>query len=335
MVTTVGFNSAASCAAIRAGIRNVYQTNLWDAESGEYLAAGRVPLPHWWIGLGKLAELVSPAIHECLEAAPPLQGANIPILLGLSNEQRPYRFQNIDEEILGEIQDRLGFQLHRASRIFAKDHVFVVHALRRAKELIEAGEARLCIVAGVDSLVQQDLVEYYLSQRRLLTPMNSNGFAVGEAGSAILVGLTGTAPQGESEVLGMGLAHEVARIESEEPLRGDGLAQAIGGAFRESGLTIQEMHYRISDLNGEHYKFKEMVFAMMRYERKPKPKLFDLWHPIEYFGDVGAAIGPIVLAVALDASQKRYAIGPTVLCTFGNDDGDRAAMVVKFRDGTS
>jgi 3-oxoacyl-[acyl-carrier-protein] synthase I len=136
-------------------------------------------------------------------------------------------------------------------------------------------------------------------------------------------------------VLGMGLARESAPIESEEPLRGGGLALAIGEAFRESGLTIQEMHYRITDLNGEHYKFKEMTFAMMRYERKPKPKLFDLWHPIEYIGDVGAAIGPIVLAVALHASRKRYGIGPRVLCTFGNDDGERATLVVNFREGNS
>ncbi len=67
---------------------------------------------------------------------------------------------------------------------------------------------------------------------------------------------------------------------------------------------------------------------MMRYQRKPKPKLFDLWHPIEHIGDVGAAIGPLVLGVALHAGQKGYGIGPTVLCTFGNDNGERAAAVV-------
>jgi 3-oxoacyl-[acyl-carrier-protein] synthase-1 len=47
MVTSVGFNAPATCAAIRAGIRNVNETNLWDAESGSYLAAGKVDLPHW------------------------------------------------------------------------------------------------------------------------------------------------------------------------------------------------------------------------------------------------------------------------------------------------
>jgi 3-oxoacyl-[acyl-carrier-protein] synthase-1 len=330
MVTAVGFNSPASCAAIRAGIRNVNKTNLWDSESGTSLSAGRVLLPHWWVGLGKLAELVAPAVHECLVAAQPIPATDVPILLGVSSPERPFRFAGLDEQILGEIEYRLGFQLHPASHIIARDHVSVVVGLREAQKLISAGQAPCCIVAAVDSLVQQDLVEYFLDKRRLLTPMNSNGFSPGEAGSAVLV-VPGSDTLAEKlEILGMGMAHENASIESEEPLRGTGLAQVIGEAFREGALTIEDVDYRITDLNGEHYKFKEMVFAMMRYERKPKPKLFDLWHPIENIGDVGAAIGPIVLGVALHASQKGYGIGPTVLCTLGNDDGERAAAVMNL-----
>lgn len=330
MVTAVGFNSASNCAGMRAAIRNVNETNLWDAESGTYLSAGRVLLPHWWVGLGKLAELVAPAINECLDAAKPIPATSIPVLLGVSSSDRPFRFIGLDEQILGEIEHRLGFQLHLASHVIPRDHVSVVVALREARQLISSQQVPCCIVAAVDSLVQQDLVEYYLDKHRILTPMNSNGFSPGEAGSAVLVAPAGGSPAGELEVLGTGIAREKATIESEEPLRGDGLTQAIGETFNEAGLTIQDMHYRITDLNGEHYKFKEMALAMIRYERKPKPKLFDLWHPIEYIGDVGAAIGPIVLAVALHASQKGYGIGPTVLCTFGNDSGERAAVVVNF-----
>jgi 3-oxoacyl-[acyl-carrier-protein] synthase I len=333
MVTAVGFNAPATCAALRARIRNVKEANLWDPESGVYLGAGKVELPQWWPGVGKLADLVAPAILECLIAARPVVPPEIPILMGLSASDRPCRFEGLDAQILPEIEHRLGFRLHPASRVIPRDHVSVVVSLRVAGELIASRQAPCVIVAGVDSLLQHDLKAYYLSKRRLLTPMNSNGFSLGEAGSALLVTAVGARPDGELRISGMGLSHETATVESELPMRAEGLTSAIRDALREAGVTIQEMQYRIADLSGEHYKFKEMTLAMMRFERKPKPKLFDLWHPIEYIGDVGAAIGPIVLGLALDAGRKGYGNGPNVLSTLSNDNGERAALVVNYVPG--
>jgi 3-oxoacyl-[acyl-carrier-protein] synthase-1 len=332
MVTAVGFNSPASCAAIRARIRNVKETNLWDPESGTYLAAGRVLLQHWWVGIGKLAELAAPAILECFEAARPIRPEEIPVLLGVASSDRPFRFHELESQILPEIEHRLGFPLNPASRIIPRDHVGIVVALHETVKLIDSKQVPCVIVAAVDSLLQHDLKNYYLAQRRLLTPTNSNGFSLGEAGSAVLV-VPSTYSGEELQVLGMGIAREEATIESEEPLRGEGLTQAVRDALRASGMSIQDVQYRITDLNGEYYKFKEMALVMGRFVRNPEPKLFDLWHPIEYIGDVGAAIGPIVLGIALHAGQKGYGNGPTALCTFGSDVGERAAVVVKYQKG--
>jgi 3-oxoacyl-[acyl-carrier-protein] synthase I len=331
MVTAVGFNAASSCAAMRAGIRCVNETNLWDAESGEYLAAGRVLLPHWWVGTGKFAELVAPAIHECMLAAAPVRPEEIPILIGLPSEGRPCRFADLDAKILSEIEYRLDYPLHRNSRVIPQDRVSTLVAISEAERLIADGSAQLCVIAAVDSLVQQDLVEHYLANRRLLTPKNSNGFSPGEAGGALLVGRQATPETAELQVLGIGMGWEPATIESDQPLRGEGLTAAVSGALETAGLTMQDAHYRITDLNGEHYRFKEMTLVMTRFPSKPKPKVFDLWHPIEFIGDVGAAIGPVVLGVAFYAGCKDYSVGSTVLCTFGNDDGARAAALVRFR----
>src|SRR5208283_1735134 len=100
MVTAVGFNAPACLSALRAGIRNVNRTNLWDKYSGQYLAAGKVPLPQWWVGLAKLV---------------PAQ--NIPVLLGVAPPDRPFRFSGLDTEMIPEIEQRLGFHLHTASRV--------------------------------------------------------------------------------------------------------------------------------------------------------------------------------------------------------------------------
>src|SRR4029079_11657131 len=66
MVQNVGWNGPASCAAIRAGIRNIGEANLYDPATAEPVPCARVELPQWWETTGKLAELVAPAILECL-----------------------------------------------------------------------------------------------------------------------------------------------------------------------------------------------------------------------------------------------------------------------------
>ena len=115
MVTPVGFNYASSCAAMRAGISGIRQANLWDAESGEYLSAGKVDLPQWWEGLGKLADLAAPAIRECLVASGARQ-EEIPILLGVAGLDRPCRLSGLDDELLGEVEFRLELPHHPLSR---------------------------------------------------------------------------------------------------------------------------------------------------------------------------------------------------------------------------
>jgi 3-oxoacyl-[acyl-carrier-protein] synthase I len=335
MVTAIGFNASATCAALRAGIRNVCQTNLWDAETGSFLSAGRVALPQWWVGVGKMADLIAPAIQECLEAAPPrIAATNIPILLVVPSASRPHRFPQLETALANEIEYRLSIRLHPDSVVIPGDRVGTVLALRHAIELLANTSAPCVIIAAVDSLIVPELKEYYRSQRRLLTPNNSNGFCLGEAGSAVLVVRPDVEKRELIDVLGMGTALESACVESDKPLRAEGLAAAIREAYAEAALTHDDVDYRISDANGEHYKFKEIALAMMRFDRKPKPRLFDLWHPIEYIGDVGTAVGPIVLGWALHASRHGYAIGPRVLCTFGNDDGARAAAVLSYRGVT-
>lgn len=327
LITSGGFCTAASLAAIRAGIRTVKVTNIWDAQSGTYLSAGKVELPHWWTGLGKLADLAAVAIRDCFMAAPGLVPAEVPVLLGVASADRPYRVPGLDTRLLEEVESRLGFRLHAASALVPHGPASLGVGILLAHKLISGHIVPGVVVAGVDSLLQDELTDFYLAERRLLTPMNSNGFSVGEAGSAVLIQTAGVGRG--LQVLGIGMAQETATIMSKEPLRGEGLTTAIREALRRADLTIQQVDYRLSDLNGEHYKFKEMALAMGRFPRTPTPRRLELWHPIEYVGDIGAAIGPTLAAVALDAERHNYAVGPTVMCTLCNDDGERVAIVLR------
>jgi len=332
LVTAVGFNAPASLAAMRAGLSGIKASHLWDASSGEYLKAARVALPHWWDGLGKLAELVAPAIGECLEAAALAPGDNIPLLLCIAEPSRPGREEGLEDHFVAEVESRLEVRFHPATRLISRGQASVAFALQEARRILSTQQVPCCIIAGVDSLLSPKAVRTYADRRRVLSPDNSNGFIPGEAGCALLIAPAGRQPGGELRLIGLGISHEKATIDSEEPLRGDGLTTAVKHALKEAGLTLFEVDWRLTDLNGEHYKFKEAAFVAARLQRKAKEVPFDMWHPIEYLGEVGAAIGPISLAWALHAGQKRYAPGEVALCHFGSDDGARAALVVKYEE---
>ena len=331
MVTAVGFNAPATLAALRAGISGVKATRWADHETGTHLRGAKVSLPQWSETVGKLADLLASAIHECLRAALPVPPQAVPLLIGVASSSRAGRMHRLEEDLLDELHARLEIPRHPESRLFPLDETGCVEALLTADELMASGRTRLAIVAGVDSFLHQPTLTDYLRRRRLMTEGNSNGFFPGEAASAVLVGRPGVQARDELHIIGFGQSHEEAGINATTPLRATGLTQAMKQALAEAGVALKDVAYRLTDLSGEHYKFKEAAFAAGRLNGGERQTPLDLWHPIEYLGGIGAAILPCLLAQAFHAAQHGYAPGPLAMCHLGNDEGDRAALIVRMR----
>ena len=331
MVTGLGFNAPATLAALRAGISAIQETPWYDFESGEPLQGAKVALPQWWEGLGKLADLIAPAIQECLQAAAPVPAAKIPLLIGVAAASRPGRIADLDERLLAEVEVRIGLPRHPDSGLIAMDQVGCAQALVVADRLIREGRADRVVVAGVDSFLQRATIEALNNERRLMTPANSNGFFPGEAGCAILIGAAGSSREVAPTIAGFGMARESATIQGNDPLRAAGMTQAVRQALDSAGVALKDVAFRLTDLSGEHYKFKEAAFVAGRLNGGEREQPLDLWHPIEYLGEIGAAILPCLLAQAAHALQKRYAPGPLALCHVGSDDGWRAALIIDMR----
>lgn len=326
MVTSVGLNAPAACAAIRCGLDNNQETRFMD-QNGEWISAAMVPLEQPWRGLAKLKHMVIPAIRECLSGLDEdIPTATVPLFLCVAEENRPGRIQGLDGQLLHAVQEELGLGFHPRSTVIAEGRVGPVQAIQQVQQMMTRQEAGYCIVAGVDSFLTAGTLRAYEERMRLLTEKNSNGFIPGEAGAAVLLG------RRDSGLLirGIGFGKEAAHIESEEPLRADGMVAAIKGALAASGMDMGDLDFRITDANGEQYVFKEAALALNRILRKRKEE-FDIWHPAECTGEVGAATVPVVLAVAEAASRKGYAKGRNILCHFGNDDGQRAALIVQYK----
>lgn len=327
MVTALGFNAPASLAALRAGISGVRELPWVDFESGEPLRGAKISLPQWSESVGKLADLAAAAIDECLASGCLAPVSQVPLLIGVAAAQRPGRFEELDVELLDAIAVRLGSALHPCSALYAQDQYGCARALVAAQGLLEAGQAAEVVVAGVDSYLQNVTLDTYLERRRLMTPSNSNGFFPGEAACAVLV----KQPSGqgsELRILGLGFDRETATIESTAPFQGRGLTRAVQQALAQAGVALREIAYRLTDLSGEHYKFKEAAFVAGRLNGGKRSVPLDLWHPVEYLGEIGAAALPCLLAQAMHATEEGYAPGPLALCHVGSDAGERAALVV-------
>jgi 3-oxoacyl-[acyl-carrier-protein] synthase-1 len=324
MVTAVGFSSQASCAAIRCAIDNFSETRFRE-EGGEWIIGSQVLLEQPWRGLPKLVHMAVPAIDECLAHVGSIRADQIALLLCVAEKGRPGRLQGLDDQLLEDIQAALGFQFHSKSVVIAKGKVGGGLAIDHARKLIYEEEVPLCIVAGVDSLLVTNSLVAFEKKERLLTSENSNGFIPGEAGAAVLVGPPNV--RADLLCLGLGFGQEKATIYSEEPLRADGMVQAIKGAFSDAGCDINDLDFRITDSNGEQYWFKEATLALDRILRNRK-ELFEIWHPADCIGETGAAIGPCALAVALQARKRKYAFGRGPLCHFSADNSERVALVL-------
>lgn len=327
MVTAVGLTAASACAAIRCGINNFQETRFIDS-AGEWIIGSEVPLEQPWRGPAKLARMLCAAVRESHEADASLEPGKTPVIVCVAERERPGRDRELKRRLMEEVSRELA--LPPDSITISQGKVAGVVALREARTMLYAKGHRAVIIAGVDSYLDGPTLAGYERKRRLLTADNSNGFIPGEGAAAIVVKRPVASDEPQLIVAGIGFGIEKATIDGEDPLRADGMVEAIRNALSDARTSMAALDYRITDVSGEQYSFKEAALAMTRLMRVRKEE-FDIWHPADCIGEVGAAAGPAVFNVAWAASKKGYSKGRNILCHFGNDDGKRAAAVLTYQ----
>ncbi len=329
MVTAIGLDALASCAAMRAALDNFQDTRFID-EGGEWIVGSEVQLAKPWRGLTKLAKMAAASIIECLKQVPDLDPNELPLFLCVAEPDRAGRLAALNDRLFEEIERETGYKFAESSALIARGRVGAAVALHMARQRIADKAASAVLIVGVDSLLSAATLSDFQEHGQLLTSENSNGFIPGEAAAAILVRPLRKSESPQLVCVGLGFAVEEATVRAELPLRADGLAAAIKKSVADAGITMGALDFRITDLSGEQYYFKEASLALSRTLRELKEE-FDIWHPADTIGEVGAAIGPIVLAVSLIANRKQYSPGQNLLCHFGDTNGTRAALVLTYR----
>ncbi|WP_095199091.1 beta-ketoacyl synthase N-terminal-like domain-containing protein [Mesorhizobium carmichaelinearum] len=326
MVTAVGLDAPSACAAMRARLDGFQETRFVGSPAG-WLTGAPVPLPRNWIGEKRMAHLAAGAITEAFDNHPQARGQTA-LILCLAEEDRPGRPVRDNLALLRRISEIVEIEPHLRSRIVAFGRPSGHVAFDQARRLIASGEAPYVMIAGVDSYLTAPTISHYLSKGRLLTADNSNGFIPGEAAAAVLC----TRPRnGGFRLFGLGLSREAASIYNDQdlPLRADGMTAAYDAAFHETGIEMNRLGYRIADLIGEQYWFKQTALASIRLLRG-RHEFQDLWSPAESLGNIGAAAVPTMVGMAWTAAGKGYAAGNPVLIEASSDAGACGAAVFAY-----
>lgn len=331
MITAVGFSAPATCAAIRAGIDGFGETRF--KFDGQWLLGAEVPLADGTRGRARLLRLAAHAVDEALTTAP-VRPRGAQLILCLPAPQLGGA-PELDSSFVVELRGLLRHEplLTKHVEVFRSGRVGAIDGLSLAEERLARGEVTHCVVAGVDSLLRAELLREYHADRRLLTAKNHDGFIPGEAAAAVLLAAPGVG-SGTLRWMGIGRGREPSALDPNRPLRAQGMTDACREAFTRAQCGYEALDYRIADISGEQRRFKEAALTLARTMRVRK-ETFDLWHPADCVGEVGAAAVPLCLGVALAAAHKRYAPGPGVLCLFSGDDEQRAAMVLRAADGAA
>ncbi len=330
IVCSVGLSASAACAAMRAGIANFEELPYRD-NNGEPIVGAITPILTPELQFGpRLMEMLAMALQDCLGQLPALPLQKVPLLVGLAEPGRPGGGEWLAENIILQVQDKLEWKFHpQLSKAIPKGHTAGFEGLRVARVLLQNPDVPGCIVCGVDSYINGSSLWWLQQHWRLKREDHSNGVIPGEAAAAVYVQRQPTfKAETLVQVIGLGYAHEKAIVLSEEPLLGLGLSWAIRAALAEANLQMHDIDFRLSDVTGESYGFKEQAIALSRLMRGRRDEL-PIWHSAEFIGDCGAATGVCQLVIARESFIKGYAPGDRAACYTSAVLGDRAVTVLQ------
>ncbi len=332
--TPVGRCAWSSAAAVRAGISGFIQHPYMIDTAGEPMRAAVAP----WLdidlsGTERFEALLFPAIDQALEPFRP-SGENalkIALALGLP-APRPGLAGDLQKTLMKRIAHEYGVTFGAAAA-FPVGHAAGLVALDAAHKKLGRGEIDACVVAGVDSYVEPETLEWLeeCDQLHGAGPLNNAwGFIPGEAAGAMLL-VRGRIVERLrleplAQVLGIGTGFEPKRIKTETVCVGEGLTQTFRTALADlpDGTRITDVY---CDMNGEPYRADEYGFTCLR-TKESFEAASDFVAPADCWGDVSAAGGPLHLGLAIIAGQKSYANGSLAFVWASSEGGERAAVLV-------
>lgn len=341
IMTPVGLSAAETAASARSRMQRLTDIEWRDGRFKE-LTVGIVPED----GMPPLADELSalPLQHRearmlRLAEAPLLEAiASVPktvkpmaLLLGLPEHHTTIQLNG--KTFLGRLASQTQAKIDVArSDAFPSGRAAGLMALCAAQERLSRGSEEFILVGAVDSYLDLYVLGTLDMQKRVRTEVNADAFTPGEGAAFVLLATADAAAKHRmttlAKVVCCAQGQEEGHLYSEEPYKGDGLAKTFETLFEnaEEAGGAQPVECIYASFNGESYWGREFGVAFLRH----KPRFADPYqieHPAECFGDLGAAQGPAMLALACLGIKQGYRRSPALVYA-SSDRGERAAVLV-------
>jgi 3-oxoacyl-[acyl-carrier-protein] synthase-1 len=353
--TAVGRTALSSATAVLSGISRQKEHPFMIDRLGEPMLVSMAPyLPSDLPLPDRMTELALGAIREALtplssarpfdEETPSIQEFRrtilgrpdederpaIPLILGL-----PAPRDGTSTPAEAELTSRLRTQLVESGEIsnieiIATGHSAGLMAIERAAQLLREDRAPMCLACGVDSYMDPMILEWLDKREQLLTAYNPWGFIPGEAAGCVLLAADPIpkrlVPLGQ--LASVATSREQNLIKTDAVCIGEGLSRAWRGAFKP--LNGAQVNQIFCDMNGEPYRADEFGFTLMRFKHHfPGPPPF--LAPATTWGDIGAASGPLFVALSLTRRVMGDHQGSKNLIWTSSETGERSAAVIESK----
>ena len=322
VLCAIGGTTEQVWASARAGIARIGSSHVMDRDF-EPIQMGLVPEK----ALGALTPeidalpLPSRARRMLRLAAPSFKAvaAGIPapvrVFLGLpalTSEEAPWlkHMPAYLHAVAGVAVDR------ERSVIVSSGRAAALIAIERALAAVREDPTATVLVGGVDSFLDLRLLGNLVKEKRVLGPRVMDGFIPGEG--AAFIALSGADAPSTSRsgtrvsVQGAVSVRDPGHRYGTEPAKGEGLALAIAQLRQGLNGAAAPVATTFAGFNGENFDAKLWGVARLRHTDFFDPEMVTD-HPLDKFGDTGAATGAILVALATQALMTGARTGPALV----------------------
>jgi len=333
--TPLGFDAAASAAAVRGGVSAVEAHERFIDQAGEPMSLAADADLDGAASIGeRLQQMLLSAVEEAVEPNVARQPKAQMRCWVAVPEHRPGMPENVTLTIARSLS-ALDELRHTAIQVLPFGHAAGLMAIEAAARTIASGEVEIALVAATDSYHDSTTLDWLDRAGLLMSAENRNGFPPGEGAGACVLANRHAARRYGFPVLGqiaaVATSFEPKSIRGTSVCIGEALTETLKHVTSSLDLPREAITETYCDLNGERYRNEEFVYTLLRVQ-DAFVDAHNYTCPADCWGDVGAASGPLFLALAIIASSRGYAAGNLPLLWAGSESGYRSAVVLRLRE---